>query len=409
MNIALQEARARHGAPLLVSAMGFAFLLPLAPNLLPLALVAMVISWARVPQMPRRPLQLTTHTLWSAALYVLYLIGMAWSTNMEYGLFDLQIKLPMLVLPVLFLLRPRDLTTLLAPVGFAYVLGNVVAVLVDLLMVGFTYAQGTDMPIAQGIFSANFSVLVHPSYFAMYLELALVLWTLLPVHRWAPIWLHWSVLAVLCLGVVLSGSKMGWILLPVILVAVLVARWKEVRIRTPIITMITASVVGIVLLVSFSLYARDRVNELWIAVTSTEAHADAQTSTEVRKLAWAGATEVIVANLPWGAGTGDVKDELLATYAAHGHHHLVEQRINAHDQWLQTMATLGWPGIMLLLAMVLAPLLTAFARKDLLEAVFLLLCIANWTVESMLEVQAGVIFFAFFALLFAGRSHRLQA
>ena len=389
--------------------MGFAFLLPLAPNLLPLALVAMVISWARVPQMPRRPLQLTTHTLWSAALYVLYLIGMAWSTNMEYGLFDLQIKLPMLVLPVLFLLRPRDLTTLLAPVGFAYVLGNVVAVLVDLLMVGFTYAQGTDMPIAQGIFSANFSVLVHPSYFAMYLELALVLWTLLPVHRWAPIWLHWSVLAVLCLGVVLSGSKMGWILLPVILVAVLVARWKEVRIRTPIITMITASVVGIVLLVSFSLYARDRVNELWIAVTSTEAHADAQTSTEVRKLAWAGATEVIVANLPWGAGTGDVKDELLATYAAHGHHHLVEQRINAHDQWLQTMATLGWPGIMLLLAMVLAPLLTAFARKDLLEAVFLLLCIANWTVESMLEVQAGVIFFAFFALLFAGRSHRLQA
>ena len=389
--------------------MGFAFLLPLAPNLLPLALVAMVISWARVPQMPRRPLQLTTHTLWSAALYVLYLIGMAWSTNMEYGLFDLQIKLPMLVLPVLFLLRPRDLTTLLAPVGFAYVLGNVVAVLVDLLMVGFTYAQGTDMPIAQGIFSANFSVLVHPSYFAMYLELALVLWTLLPVHRWAPIWLHWSVLAVLCLGVVLSGSKMGWILLPVILVAVLVARWKEVRIRTPIITMITASVVGIVLLVSFSLYARDRVNELWIAVTSTEAHADAQTSTEVRKLAWAGATEVIVANLPWGAGTGDVKDELLATYAAHGHHHLVEQRINAHDQWLQTMATLGWPGIMLLLAMVLAPLLTAFARKDLLEAVFLLLCIANWTVESMLEVQAGVIFFAFFASLFAGRSHRLQA
>ena len=81
--------------------------------------------------MPRRPLQLTTHTLWSAALYVLYLIGMAWSTNMEYGLFDLQIKLPMLVLPVLFLLRPRDLTTLLAPVGFAYVLGNVVAVLVE--------------------------------------------------------------------------------------------------------------------------------------------------------------------------------------------------------------------------------------------------------------------------------------
>ncbi|MBK9288576.1 MAG: hypothetical protein IPN38_13035 [Flavobacteriales bacterium] len=102
------------------------------------------------------PWQLTTHTLWSAALYVLYPTGMAWSTNMEYGLFDLQIKLPMLVLPVLFLLRPRDLTTLLAPVGFAYVLGNVVAVLVDLLMVGFTYAQGTDMPIAQGIFSANF-------------------------------------------------------------------------------------------------------------------------------------------------------------------------------------------------------------------------------------------------------------
>ena len=408
MNIALQEARARHGAPLLVSTLVFAFLLPLAQNLLPLALVAVLISWTLAPRGPRVPLQLTAHTIWSAGLYALYLIGMAWSTNMEYGLFDLQIKLPMLLLPALFLIRPRDLGTLGGPVGFAFVLGNAVAVLVDLLMVGVTYAQGTDLPIAQGIFSANFSVLLHPSYFAMYLELALVFWTLLSIHRWVPSWLHWSMLAVLCLGVVLCGSKMGWILLPLILVAVVVARWKDVRVRTPIISMIAASVVGIVLLVSLSLYARDRVNELWGAVTSTEAHADAQTSTEVRKLAWAGATQVIAANLPWGAGTGDVKDELLATYAAHGHHHLVEQRINAHDQWLQTMATLGWPGILLLLAVVLLPLFAAFVRRDLLEAVFLLLCIANWTVESMLEVQAGVMFFAFFALLFAGTSHRLR-
>jgi hypothetical protein len=94
-----------------------------------------------------------------------------------------------------------------------------------------------------------------------------------------------------------------------------------------------------------------------------------------------------------------VKDELLKTYAKRGYVEPLKKKLNAHDQYLNTGVALGLGGMLLLVLMVIVPTVYAFGQGDVMLASFLLLNALNWTVESMLEVQAGTIFFAFFAWL----------
>ncbi|HRH39832.1 MAG TPA: hypothetical protein PK760_15890, partial [Flavobacteriales bacterium] len=68
---------------------------------------------------------------------------------------------------------------------------------------------------------------------------------------------------------------------------------------------------------------------------------------------------------------------------------------NAHDQFLQTFACLGFLGGASLCLMLLVPFVKR--PRDPLTLIFLALCILNALVESTLEVQGGVLFFSFFA------------
>jgi O-antigen ligase len=119
-------------------------------------------------------------------------------------------------------------------------------------------------------------------------------------------------------------------------------------------------------------------------------------SSAVRLMAWKASAAVISRNPVFGTGTGDVKDELMKEYLAGGYDLLYKQKVNAHNQFLQTTATLGIPGLLLLCGIILAMAIKSIRNRDLLLMCFLIIVIVNAMVESFIEVQAGVIFFAFF-------------
>ena len=45
---------------------------------------------------------------WMAGLFLVYVVGLAWSTNMDYAAFDLQVKAPMLAVPLVLFLLPAN-------------------------------------------------------------------------------------------------------------------------------------------------------------------------------------------------------------------------------------------------------------------------------------------------------------
>ena len=126
-------------------------------------------------------------------------------------------------------------------------------------------------------------------------------------------------------------------------------------------------------------------------------------SNSERLIVWKAGIEVIKEHPVFGVGTGDVKDALLSEYQKENKVLVYNMRLNAHNQYLQTYIALGILGVLLLLIYLVIPGWVAFRRIHFIYFSFLAVFTFNILVESMLEVQAGVIYYAFFnSLIFSG-------
>ena len=122
-------------------------------------------------------------------------------------------------------------------------------------------------------------------------------------------------------------------------------------------------------------------------------------STAVRILIWEESMKIIKENFLFGTTPGDLTDKLNEAYQKNGLTGAYANSLNAHNQFLQTFIGTGIIGFILLLLMTVYALVYAIIRKYYLLALFSLLVICNFMVESMLQVHAGFIFFVFFFCL----------
>ncbi|MBK9148637.1 MAG: O-antigen ligase family protein [Flavobacteriales bacterium] len=379
-------------------------LLPLRGAWLPVPLaiasvLLLVAAWRDRPAINWR-------VLWPlSALYILHLIGMAWTDDLAFGLFDLQVKIGLVLLPVVaaaFLaLQPTGMQRAMA----AFTFGNMVAMALSLIGAWRCQAAGGEGCFSQSTLSFD----LHPSYAAWYAcwSVAYAGHRLLSgepmkaFERWC--WI--ASMAALSAFVVLLASKSG------VLGMGLVAVWLGAR-----VVMRPGAVVRITLLVAVGLIALAAIRGGSVVMARMQAALDAvelaragdpaiYTSaggSEMRLVAWMCSAERIAKD-PLGAGTGDIKHALADCYAAKGATPALERKLNSHSQFLQGGVALGWLGLLLTLATALVPLAFALRRRDALLSLFALLFLLNAAVESVLEVQAGVVFYSLMLGLLVAR------
>jgi O-antigen ligase len=123
---------------------------------------------------------------------------------------------------------------------------------------------------------------------------------------------------------------------------------------------------------------------------------NSSSDTYVRFLIWDASAKVGLHHLPFGVGTGDVKDELKKQYQEEGYVEPYESNFNAHCQYLQLFVVLGIPGSILFLLILFSSIWIGCKRENILFILFGIITDLNFLVESMLEKQAGVMFFVFF-------------
>src|SRR5690606_3454061 len=184
-------------------------------------------------------------------------LGMLWSTDLDYGIFDLQIKLPLLLLPVLGMWRPRNSDHLIALAVFALAIGSSVAVIAGIVNVALVANAQEGPPLQQIVFGPVFSFLMHASYFSFQLLVALAGIFLTGLHDRLPRSLLIVVVILLCIGIVLCGSKIGWLLLPFVLIWILIARWQDRNVRRSITAMGIGAGLALGALLMGSPFARD--------------------------------------------------------------------------------------------------------------------------------------------------------
>lgn len=379
---------------------------------LPLFLNVSIISWIliaviRLSSAAERNAMATNFKqhklLWMLPLlYLLYLIGLLWTSNFKYAGLDLQIKLTFLLLPFIvgtLNFSPQQIKKVL----YGFVGGTFIASLY-LLMMSYSVYTETNDPLSF-FYASLTSPLMHPTYFGMYVNFALLI--LLAQLGKSKFDLHYL------------GIKFG--LLFFSLMALLIeARTAQAATLITVVGMIlfhllkrnysAPSIILLLFIIFFSLGAQRYLSHISNRYALVVSAMESKTQTDQKKQydsttgrieIWKLAGEVIQDNILLGTGTGDVRDELIKTYYANDFEYGYSKKLNAHNQYLQIWATVGIIGILLFVLALLLPFLTLKSYPQFLFPMFVLIIALNAMTESTMEVQRGVLFFAFFYSLLA--------
>jgi O-antigen ligase len=126
---------------------------------------------------------------------------------------------------------------------------------------------------------------------------------------------------------------------------------------------------------------------------------NATESASVRLILWRSAGQIVKENFLTGVGTGDGEVAMLDK-TEKVNKLAFENRLNAHNQFLETAMTLGVTGLLIILLLLCYPIYLSLKYNDWLFLSFMLIIAGNMMFESIFQTFAGIMFFAFFFSLF---------
>lgn len=340
--------------------------------------------------------------LLSIALYLIHLIGLIYTSNFKYAGLDLEIKLPLLILPLLIFSEKPLHNEQKQKIFKLFTIGNFAAILWCLIAASIKYYQTKSIT---EFFYNEVSKFMHPSYFSMYLGFnVLILIQKLREYldsqekNFKSIILLTIVSSLLLAFIVILASKAGILILSVILTILTI---KDIFKRKYFLLCYFALmvVVGLIFILSnhnatTTKRFKDAKNEL--TATEIKRPDEKVGSSDTRIEVWKASGQLLKKNYIIGVGTGDVKDELQKQYKKNNFILGVSNNYNCHNQFIQFFLILGIVGLIIFCALLLLTLKEGYNTKNIIMLQFLLLLILNMMLESMLESKAGVEFFAFF-------------
>ena len=395
-----------------ISCLLLAFFIPVFPRVLPAIILIMVLNWlvsgiylTTLPRLIKGTGQI--RLLWFTSLYILYMIGMLYSADYGYGWFDLEVKMSLFIFPVIF--ATSDLSDFDASgtrfFSGAYIAGCLAG---SLLLFGHAWLANDYRGVPNPYYYTNLSWYYHSSYLAMYYTFGIGIALVYLVRDFK----HQAFLKTIFLSLVITylevlifllSSKAGVISLVLTeLLFLVLLIWS----RAGAIRIILFASVAVVLFFSLSWifpFALSRMSKADSVVTSSKAsHSNPEDGTVARMAIWKVSIGLIRENFMFGVGTGDVKDALIESYRQHHLYPILKKKLNAHNQYLQTFIAIGFCGFMLLALSLFVPAFWSLKKQNSLYFVFIFIFALNILFESMLENQAGVVFYAFFnAFLFS--------
>lgn len=330
------------------------------------------------------------------AFFLIHALGYFFSVNKDGALNAIEIKLSFLAFPIL--IGASNYNELqIKKIVISFVSGCVMVSVIDIFRAFYLYL----FQDFNAFFYTEFSYFMHPSYFAMYLIFAQLI-----ILMFYPKWLsHLSNLNVkigfmtiiFLTTIFLCSSKMGlitaFLLLPLTFGIILYNNGY----KKTIAGLLLALMIGIAMAYKLFPTPFERIKQAFKVTSSSETidKTDAE-STAVRILIWKESVKLIENNLVFGTTAGDANDKLVEAYEREGLAGALRKKLNAHNQYLQTFIGTGIIGFVLLLIMTFGTLIFGFIKRNYLLSLFSILVIFNFLVESMLQAQAGFIFFAFF-------------
>lgn len=344
------------------------------------------------------------------------------SNNKHSALFDLEVKLSLLLFPLIVLSSSELIYRFRLYFLKVFLLGNLVALIINLIIafinsIHFYEGSLQFLPAINEVYNnqsffllignrlshfsyVQFSTFHHPAYFSMFLNLGVVIayyFYKTSAHRKHKAY-YIGLILIFYLGIYLLSTRSGLIALFTTLLALTIIEFTK---KTNYVLVFLISFT-----LNFGLYKaitvskiKDNIKEM--SELSIKKGSDPKSKKPVkyrdtRLNIWGAALEQIKNNFWFGVGNGDVKRSLIDQYKSNNFLPGVQHRYNTHNQYLETQLSGGIISTLILLTMLILGLIHAFKENMLIFGFLICVVGFNFLFESMLNTMAGVIFFSFF-------------
>lgn len=342
--------------------------------------------------------------LYPVLLFSIYVCGLFFSTNFDFGISVITRKIPLLLIPLSFIIVNQNLSkkefhlillTLLISCIFLSFFCYTRAI------INITYNQSIIYPDnVYRMYYFAYKPLTQPFeplYLSIYANLAFVIALRTPFIQSTR--LRYSIAIYIIVFILMIAAKTGIISLAIILIVLLIKSKNNRKLSYAMALLLIPVFV-------FSAFKFPFLKERFItsfAFDYGEENGGVWNSNTLRLAIWASTIDAIKESPIFGFGPGDGQLALENAYLDKGFvfglyykHHPGIPQYNAHNEFLSTALDLGLIGLVPLVLLFIYGFRRSIDTNDFISLGFMIIILIAFNVESVLMRQKGIIFFSFF-------------
>jgi O-antigen ligase len=345
------------------------------------------------------------------AFYALHIISLAYSTNIDDGLGDIEKKIMLFVFPLVLASSPPPSAKQVNVILLAFTISCtlVSAVFVAHGAIKLLTDNQTNFLFYEGLTSLVDSL--QPIYFAMYIVFASCSLVHFLVNDWLP--RKWRLAARVLLAyffalLILLSARTALLAFTTVMLG---AGYFYARQQQKTMAFL-AGAASLVIIGGMAISSVPFLKERFTSVIESKLYFDPKENNAngltLRLVKWQCSLEGIKGNFFAGVGVGDAQDVLQSCYLEKqfwGH----VPRFNSHNQYLQTFLELGFIGFIALILSLILPVRTIPSRQQMIGLMFCATVAICFLTESVLERKQGIIFYGFFTALLCVYDFGLRA
>jgi O-antigen ligase len=406
--------------------LSLAFFLSAWPFLIPKLIVIWLVFWLIEGDFRNKFNILRSNPLFYiiVGFYLLNVASLFYSANVKRAMFDMEVKASLIIFPFLFsslkfknsLFQKQILYSFITGVFFAVCFCLIRALFRTLTIDYATFMElyGWGTPARHLFYYIELSYFFHPAYFSMYILLAIVCFYELKPWRdkgkYAVAVIYFIFTSICLTMIYLLSSKAGLLALLGLFFSLSIFYIAKTRNFKAFFLFLFVGIIISVLIFLFNPRIQYALKEIKLKHNNNLISDTLKTDSIAPRIVaenrndrlsiWYYSLEAVNKNIFFGTGSGDIKDELLTVYKRHNLVNEAQKKLNAHNQFLETAIGQGILGLSVLLVLFLWPLIISVRKRKLLGMSFIAITGISFIFESMLNTQAGVVFFAFFYAFF---------
>lgn len=380
-----------------------------------LAIILLALVWLLEGGFIEKYKRLTSNpvALSFIVLFLLYLIGVFYTDSLHEGVKSLETKAPLLIFPLL--LGSASISKAhIHKVLLFFALACVLCSLVALIYQTYVVLEKNDFNY---FFSDGLVAIMHKKavFYALYVAFSILilvdyLWANFPAITFSKKLLAaFSVFFLLLFLFLLATRTTLGALLLILVTTFTVAgiRYGKLKYTALLLGVLFIFLATLSILFPQTISRFKSLHNVSYSFSNTEevyhfSGADSDTNwngLNLRLAKWVCAVDVIKEHPLTGVGTGDVKNEMVASYKKRNFVYAAERRFDPHNQYLDTAVGIGLPGLIILLICYFSSLHIAVKRRSWLLSMFMILIMFCSLTDSILDSAQGIIFFCFFLFL----------